>query len=91
MRSCTHITMIDMVMEKFAAVRAYVFDLDGTLIDSKMDIVNAVNAMLVDLGREELPADLAASYVGHGAPRLVASALGPQSSHDERDATPSRG
>jgi phosphoglycolate phosphatase len=74
-----------MGMEKFAAVRAYVFDLDGTLIDSKIDIVNSVNAMLIDLGREELPVDLVASYVGHGAPRLVASALGEESLQDERE------
>ena len=71
-------------MEKFAAVRAYIFDLDGTLIDSKIDIVNSVNAMLVDLGREQLPMDLVASYVGHGAPRLVASALGPEASQGMR-------
>jgi phosphoglycolate phosphatase len=77
--------MLAMAMEKFAAVRAYIFDLDGTLIDSKIDIVNSVNAMLVDLGREQLPMDLVASYVGHGAPRLVASALGPETSQDERE------
>jgi phosphoglycolate phosphatase len=70
--------------EKFAAVRALVFDLDGTLIDSKLDIVNAVNAMLRDIGRPALPVDTVASYVGHGAPRLVASALGPESSEAER-------
>ena len=58
-------------------VRAFVFDLDGTLIDSKMDLVVSVNAMLRDIGRETLPADTVASYVGHGAPKLVASALGP--------------
>jgi len=65
-------------------VRAFVFDLDGTLIDSKMDLVNSVNAMLRETGRAELPADLIASYVGHGAPQLIASALGPASSEEQR-------
>lgn len=58
-------------------VGAFIFDLDGTLIDSKLDLVNSVNAMLCKIGRPELPVDTVASYIGHGAPRLVASALGP--------------
>jgi len=66
-------------------VRAFVFDLDGTLIDSKMDLVNAVNGMLKETGREELPGDLVASYVGHGAPQLIARALGPEASEEERE------
>jgi len=69
---------------KTASVRALVFDLDGTLIDSKMDLVNSVNAMLRETRRAELPPDLIASYVGHGAPQLMASALGPASTEAER-------
>jgi phosphoglycolate phosphatase len=65
-------------------VRAFLFDLDGTLIDSKMDLVNSVNAMLRETRRAELPGDLIASYVGHGAPQLIASTLGPRSSEEER-------
>lgn len=65
-------------------VRAFLFDLDGTLIDSKMDLVHAVNAMLRQTRRAELPADSIASYVGHGAPQLIASTLGPASSEEER-------
>jgi phosphoglycolate phosphatase len=61
-----------------------VFDLDGTLIDSKMDLVNSVNAMLRETKRAELPPDLIASYVGHGAPQLMASTLGPDSTEAER-------
>ncbi len=57
-------------------IRAYIFDLDGTLIDSKMDIVNSVNAMLRATGRREQPIETVAGYVGHGAHRLIASALG---------------
>ena len=52
-----------------------IFDLDGTLIDSKEDLVNSVNAMLRWKGREPLPHDVVASYVGNGAPMLVKRAL----------------
>src|SRR6267154_2626739 len=31
---------------KFSGVRALIFDLDGTLIDSKLDLIHSVNAML---------------------------------------------
>lgn len=70
--------------ERTASVRAFLFDLDGTLIDSKMDLVNSVNAMLRETGRRELSADVIASYVGYGAPQLIASALGPAASEEER-------
>jgi len=73
-----------MSYEERRTMRAFVFDLDGTLIDSKMDLVHSVNAMLRKTGRAELPTDLIASYVGHGAPRLIASALGPASSEEQR-------
>ncbi|HVM75893.1 MAG TPA: HAD-IA family hydrolase, partial [Candidatus Saccharimonadales bacterium] len=62
----------------------FVFDLDGTLIDSKMDLVNSVNAMLRETKRTELSPDLIASYVGHGAPQLMASTLGPCSTESDR-------
>jgi phosphoglycolate phosphatase len=65
-------------------VEAFIFDLDGTLIDSKLDLVNSVNAMLREIGRAELPVDTVASYIGYGAPRLVASALGPVATDVER-------
>src|SRR5260221_814231 len=64
-------------------VKALVFDLDGTLIDSKMDLVNSVNATLQELKREALPEDLVASYVGSGAPVLIRRALGGNPSEEE--------
>ena len=70
---------------RVGAVRAFVFDLDGTLIDSKMDLVNSVNAMLRETERAELPPDLIASYIGHGAPQLMASTLGQASTEAERN------
>ena len=57
-------------------VRLLVFDLDGTLIDSRLDLIHSVNAMLRHLGRPELDGDVIAGYVGDGAPALVRRALG---------------
>ena len=57
-------------------IRLLIFDLDGTLIDSRLDLIHSVNAMLRHLQRPELPGDVVASYVGDGAPMLVRRALG---------------
>jgi phosphoglycolate phosphatase len=56
-------------------LRLLVFDLDGTLIDSRLDLIHSVNAMLRHMGRPELDGDIIASYVGDGAPALVRRAL----------------
>jgi len=69
---------------RFPLVRAFLFDLDGTLIDSKLDLMNSVNFMLQQMKREILPLDTVASYVGHGAPRLVADVLGAASTDADR-------
>jgi phosphoglycolate phosphatase len=69
---------------KMRGIRAFLFDLDGTLIDSRLDLVNSVNAMLRETGRQEMPIELIASYVGHGAPRLIASVLGPAATEEQR-------
>ena len=53
-----------------------VFDLDGTLIDSRRDLATAVNAMLGEMGRPALPDKVVAEYVGDGAGMLVRRALG---------------
>jgi phosphoglycolate phosphatase len=58
------------------AIRLLIFDLDGTLIDSRLDLIHSVNAMLRQFGRAELPGDMIATYVGDGAPMLVRRALG---------------
>jgi phosphoglycolate phosphatase len=65
-------------------VQALLFDLDGTLIDSKRDLVQSVNATLRALGRAELPEDLLASYVGSGAPVLIQRALGGAAALDQQ-------
>jgi phosphoglycolate phosphatase len=61
---------------RFSDVRVLIFDLDGTLIDSKLDLALAVNAALEEMGRGPLPHEQIFSYVGQGAPSLIARALG---------------
>ncbi|HTW56734.1 MAG TPA: HAD-IA family hydrolase [Terriglobales bacterium] len=58
------------------SIRLVIFDLDGTLIDSRLDLVHSVNAALRHIGRPALPDDVIASYVGDGAPILIRRALG---------------
>jgi len=58
------------------SMKLVIFDLDGTLIDSRLDLVHSVNAMLRHFERAELPDEVVASYVGDGAPMLVRRALG---------------
>jgi len=53
-----------------------IFDLDGTLIDSRLDLANSVNATLRQFGRPELPAEVISTYIGDGASMLVRRALG---------------
>lgn len=57
-----------------------IFDLDGTLIDSKLDLAHAVNATRSDMGLPPLEHELIYSYVGNGAPVLIRRALGPDAS-----------
>lgn len=57
-------------------IKLVIFDLDGTLVDSRLDLVHSVNAALRHIGRPELPDDVIASYVGDGAPVLMQRALG---------------
>ena len=52
-------------------VKAVLFDLDGTLLDSVPDLHVAANAMLRDLGRPAVPLDSLRTYLGRGLPNLV--------------------
>lgn len=52
-----------------------VFDLDGTLVDSQVDLANAVNALLAELGRPPLAKPDVVAMVGEGARVLVRRAL----------------
>jgi phosphoglycolate phosphatase len=55
--------------------RLLVFDLDGTLVDSRQDLVDSANALIEERGGAALPADAIAKMVGEGAVTLVRRAL----------------
>jgi phosphoglycolate phosphatase len=68
-------------------IKLLVFDLDGTLVDSKVDLANAINHMLRQYGRPELPIKIVAGYIGDGANMLVRRSLGdPQDENFVRQA-----
>jgi len=58
------------------SIQLVIFDLDGTLIDSRLDLVHSVNAALRHIDRPELADEVIAGYVGDGAPILIQRALG---------------
>jgi len=53
----------------------FLFDLDGTLINSADDIVEAVNYALKKLGFEPLPKEEIVKHVGYGAKNLMKDVL----------------
>jgi phosphoglycolate phosphatase len=71
---------------KFSGVRVLIFDLDGTLIDSKLDLALSINAMLEHMGRRPIPHEAVYGFVGNGAPVLVRRSLGLGVSDAEADA-----
>lgn len=68
---------------RFRGVRLLIFDLDGTLIDSKLDLALAVNAVRRSMGLPELPYNEVCKLIGHGAPMLVRRALGEGVTEDD--------
>ncbi|MCF7870576.1 MAG: HAD family hydrolase [Candidatus Omnitrophica bacterium] len=53
-----------------------IFDLDGTLIDSKEDIISAVNYTLKTLGNDPKPAREITPFIGTGSKDLIKKSLG---------------
>jgi phosphoglycolate phosphatase len=60
-----------------------IFDLDGTLVDSKLDLAQAVNSTRAHMGLSALDHERVYSYVGNGAPVLIRRAMGPQATELE--------
>ena len=57
------------------SLKLLVFDLDGTLIDSAQDLCKSVNATLAHFGRERLPDEMVAGFIGDGAMMLIRRAF----------------
>jgi phosphoglycolate phosphatase len=66
------VSAVDVVTSR---IRLVVFDLDGTLVDSRRDIAESANATLETFGATPLPEDAIGRMVGDGAPLLVARAF----------------
>lgn len=64
-----------------------IFDLDGTLIDSRRDLTTAVNLTRAHYGLPPLPVEAVTSYIGDGVLRLITRALD-GTGIDPRDALP---
>jgi phosphoglycolate phosphatase len=64
-------------------VSLLIFDLDGTLIDSRLDLAHSVNATRAEMGKGPLPHEAIFSYVGNGAPVLIRRSMGPDASETE--------
>ena len=56
-------------------IQLIIYDLDGTLIDSRRDIADAVNWTLRELGLGELPMDKVSALVGGGVAHLMRQSL----------------
>lgn len=61
---------------KVTRLQAFLFDLDGTLVDSAPDLAGAANEMRLDRGLKALPFHLLRPLVGSGARGMVGKALG---------------
>ena len=57
-------------------IDSIIFDLDGTLVDSREDIVNAVNYTLISLGLEKKTFEKIVSYIGTGINDLLNKSIG---------------
>jgi phosphoglycolate phosphatase len=66
-------------MKRF--VNVVIFDFDGVLVDTGLDIANAMNFVLCHFHLPELPADTIIGFIGGGAGKLVRDSLGEAHAH----------
>ena len=65
-----------------ATIKGVIFDLDGTLIDSKEDLADATNRTLAEEGFPVWPVESYGLFLGRGIRNLVWNAL-PENGRDE--------
>ena len=70
----------------FKKIAVLIFDLDGTLIDSKLDLALSVNAARSHMGLGPLEPEKIFGYVGQGAHMLIRRSLGPEASEEQLEA-----
>ena len=63
-------------------MKAVIFDLDGTLLDTLQDLCNSTNAALVQFGYPTRTLDEVRSFVGNGVKLLILRALGIEKPED---------
>ena len=66
-------------------IRLLVFDLDGTLIDSKLDLALAINATRQEYDLDDLPHEQIFGFIGDGARALIQRSLSPSVSEKKVD------
>lgn len=69
--SLAHLNISAETHARFKQARLLVFDLDGTLIDSRQDLAYSVNATLRHFGKPDLSLEMIADHVGDGALALI--------------------
>jgi 2-phosphoglycolate phosphatase len=62
-------------------IKTVIFDLDGTLIDSRGDIISSVNKTLTNFNMPTLPHDIIAGYIGEGVELLIKRSIGEENAH----------
>lgn len=68
-------------------LKLLVFDLDGTLADTRRDLAASVNAGLAAIGRAALPVEAVVGFVGDGARNLLIRSLAAAGDHQPSPAT----
>ncbi|GGY73128.1 phosphoglycolate phosphatase [Cellvibrio zantedeschiae] len=69
-------------MQNQKKIRAVMFDLDGTLLDTAPDFVAVVNKLLQENGRDELPHEMIRACVSNGSKALVMMAFAIEEAHE---------
>ena len=67
---------------------AIVYDLDGTLADTKDDLADSVNATLARMGLPQREPAIIQGFIGEGAERLIRRSLGPANESRYPEAAP---
>jgi 2-phosphoglycolate phosphatase len=69
-------------MENQRKIRAVMFDLDGTLLDTAPDFVAVVNKLLQENDRDELPHEMIRASVSNGSKAMVTMAFAIEEAHE---------